>query len=65
MFEQYAEILTVEQAAEALSMGKGSVYVLLRENKLKGFRNGRTWRVPKAAVVEYIYGVSKVNERFM
>ena len=61
MLEGYADILTVEEATEALRMGYNAVYKLLRSGELKGYRNGRVWMVPKLAVQEYILGRSKLK----
>lgn len=54
MFEEYADILTAEEACEALRIGYNALYELLNSGKLKGFRNGRVWRIPKQAIQEYI-----------
>ena len=54
MFEEYADILTAEEACEALRIGYNALYELLNSGKLKGFRNGRVWRTPKQAVREYV-----------
>ncbi len=54
MFDEYPEILTVEEACELLRMGYNALYELLNSGKLKAFRNGRHWRIPKTAVKEYI-----------
>jgi len=56
MLDGYDEILTIEEVSEILKMGRGSIYVLLQKGKLKGLRNGRTWRIPKLAVQEFILG---------
>ena len=58
MFESYDDILTVEEACEALKIG---MYELLNTGKLRGYRNGRVWRIPKAALVEYIQHSSKLK----
>ena len=58
MFENYDDILTVE---EALRIGYNSMYELLNTGKLKGYRNGRVWRIPKAALVEYVRDKAKMN----
>lgn len=50
MFEDYPDILSPEEAAEALRIGENAIYELLNEGKLKAYKNGRTWRVPKEAV---------------
>ena len=54
MLEEYADILTAEEACEALRIGYNAMYDLLTSGKLKGYRNGRVWRIPKVAVQEYI-----------
>ncbi len=58
LFPDYPEILSVEEACEILRCGRNSLYTLLSSdnegNHLKGYRNGRIWKIPKAAVEEYI-----------
>lgn len=57
MFENYDDILNVEEACEALKI----IYGLLNTGKLRGYRNGRVWRIPKASLVEYIQSSSKLK----
>lgn len=54
MFEHYPDILTVEDVCEALRMGYNAVYDLLNEGKLKAYKNGRIWRIPRESLKEYI-----------
>lgn len=54
MFEQYPDILTVEEVCEALRMGFNAVYDLLNEGKLKAYKNGRVWRITKQALIQYV-----------
>ena len=54
MFEEYSDVLTVEEACEALHIGYNAIYDLLGSGKLKGYRNGRVWRIPKESVKQYI-----------
>lgn len=61
MFGEYPDILTAEEACEALRMGYNALYSLLSSGKLKGYRNGRTWRIPKEALKEYILENSKIK----
>ena len=61
MLEEYADILTTEEACEALRIGYNAIYELLNNGKLKGYRNGRVWRIPKAAIQEYILTRSKLK----
>lgn len=61
MLEQYQDILSVYDAAEALCIGKNRVYELLENKELKGFRIGRVWKIPKEALKEYILSQSNLS----
>ena len=54
MFEQYPDILSVEEACEALRVGYNAMYELLNSGKVKAFKNGRVWKIPKVSLQEYI-----------
>lgn len=54
MFEEYGDVLTAEEACEALRIGYNALYDLLNSGKLKGYRNDRVWRIPRLALQEYI-----------
>ena len=54
MFEEYGDVLTAEEACEALRIGFNALYDLLNSGKLKGYRNGRVWRIPRLALQNYI-----------
>ncbi len=61
MLEQYQDIMTIFDVAEALCIGKNRVYELLGRNELKGFRIGRIWKIPKEALKEYILSQSNLS----
>lgn len=61
MFTDYDEILTVEEVAELLYIGKNTAYALLNSGELRAFRIGRTWRIPKKFLADYI--VKKAREQ--
>ena len=54
MLETYDDILTVDEAMEVLKIGKNALYELLHSGKLKGYRNGWVWRIPRVAIENYI-----------
>ncbi len=54
MFEQYNDIITLDEMAEMLGIGRNHAYQLLKNNQVKSFKNGRSWKIPKLAVIEYI-----------
>ena len=61
MLSEYPDILTTDEACEALRIGYNALYDLLQSGKLKAYRNGRLWRIPKKSVIEYILELSKLN----
>lgn len=61
MFEEYGDVLTAEEACEALRIGFNALYDLLNSGKLKGYRNGRVWRIPRLALQEYILEQAKLQ----
>lgn len=54
-------LMTVAELAEYLGIGKNRAYELLRAGNIKGFRIGCTWKVSKAAVLQYIKEQSGIN----
>lgn len=64
MLDQYQDILSVYDASEALCIGKNRVYELLKDGVLKGFRIGKVWKIPKAALQEYIVTQSNLSMTF-
>ena len=61
MLNEYPEILTTEEACEVLRVGYNALYGLLQSGKLKAYRNGRLWRIPKKSVIEYILEQAKLK----
>ena len=55
MFREYPDVLTPQQVQEMLGVGQRMAYQLLREGKIQNVRMGRLYRVPKAAVIDYLY----------
>ena len=62
MFEEYPDILTVEETAEALRVGYNALYELLNEGKVKAYKNGRVWRIPKDSSKEYILDSANLSK---
>ena len=63
MFDQYGDIMGVSEIAEALFIGRNQAYKLLEEGELKAFRLGRTWKVPKKKLEEYV--LQKADNYYM
>lgn len=54
MFREYPDILTVPQVAQALGICTKAAYGLVKEKKLGAIRVGRTIKVPKFSLEEFI-----------
>lgn len=54
MFNEYNDMITVDELCEMLRIGRNKAYELLRSGKVGGFHDGRLWMIPKEAVIDYI-----------
>ncbi|OMC75062.1 DNA-binding protein [Paenibacillus odorifer] len=54
MFEQYDDILTFDQLMEVLAIGRNKAYNLLQTGEIDSLRIGRTYRVPKECIRDYV-----------
>lgn len=54
MFEEYKDVIRVEDMMEMLKVGKNRAYDLLNSGKIKAFRIGNIYKIPKKSVIEYI-----------
>lgn len=55
------ELITVEELCKLLSICRNMAYKLLEENKIKAFRIGKVWKIPRAAVDEFILTQSNLK----
>lgn len=63
MFNDYDDLLTIEDLASILAIGKNAAYSLLNTKQIKAFRIGRTWKIPKESVELYILKQSGLNKK--
>ncbi|MBO4780037.1 MAG: helix-turn-helix domain-containing protein [Selenomonadaceae bacterium] len=47
-------LMTLEELCDALMIGKNAAYRLLKEGKIKAFRIGRIWKIPRSSLAEYL-----------
>ena len=50
MFIKYPDIVNVKQLTEMLDIGITLAYRLVREGKIKAFKIGREYKIPKAKI---------------
>ena len=55
MLERTPDILTFKECQELLKVGKNTLLELLHNHDIEAFKIGSRWKIPKAAVLEYIY----------
>ena len=55
------EIWTTDEVMDYLLIGRNTLYELLWDGKIKGFKIGSCWKIPKKAVDEYIIQQSGIN----
>lgn len=48
------EIMKFEEVMEYLNIGKSTLYKLLRNDEIQSFKIGKTWKIPKQSVDEFI-----------
>ena len=61
MFNEYNDLITVEDLCEMLSIGKNAAYKILAAGELKAFRYNRVWKIPKDSIIEYIKTKSNLS----
>jgi excisionase family DNA binding protein len=54
-------LLTVEEAAEAMSLGRTLMYQLIKDRQVRSIKVGRTRRIPTAALHEYVRRLSELE----
>ncbi|WP_278607939.1 helix-turn-helix domain-containing protein [[Ruminococcus] lactaris] len=54
-YDSYNDLITINELCDILSIGKNTAYRLLNDKKIKAFRIGRTWKISRQAVTDFIY----------
>lgn len=54
IFANYPDVLTVEDLSKMLGISTKTAYKLLKEKKIKSITIGRTYKIPKIYVLEYL-----------
>ena len=47
-------LITVDELCESLMIGKNAAYKLLKEGRIKSFRIGRAWKIPRESLDDFI-----------
>lgn len=53
-FKDFPQVMTVEELAAALRIGRNAAYQLVRDKAIRAIKVGRNIRIPRAALVEFL-----------
>lgn len=56
--EELPLLLTVQEVSEVLRIGRGTAYAMVRCGKIRSIKAGKQLRVPNAAIVDLLAGLS-------
>ena len=54
MFNEYSDIVTIDELCGMLRIGRNKAYELLRNGDIKAFLCGRLWIISKQAVEDFV-----------
>jgi DNA binding domain, excisionase family len=54
LFEEYPDILTVQDVQRALQIGRSKVYRMISDGTIKYIKVGSSLRIPKSFLLEHI-----------
>lgn len=58
-FRGFPDVLTVSQISHMLNINEKQAYKLVRERKIGHFKVGRSYKIPKVAVINYLYAAAE------
>ncbi|MCC8015782.1 MAG: helix-turn-helix domain-containing protein [Eubacterium sp.] len=56
MFDSYADVVTVEEMAKMLRIGKNQTYSLVKSGTIYSIRIGKKYLIPKKNIIAYLEG---------
>lgn len=59
LFEEYPDVMTVQQVRKALGIGRTAVYRLIENHEIDCFMIGNAYKVPKTCLLEFVQRNSK------
>lgn len=62
MFDDYCDLLNLNDVCMILGIKSATAARLCREQKIRAFKVGREWRIPKIALEQYVYHESHYSK---
>lgn len=63
MYNETTDLISIEELCSILLIGRNKAYELLNNKKIKAFRIGKTWKIPRLSVDEFILLESGFNNK--
>ena len=63
MYNGTTDLISIEELCSILLNGRNKAYELLNNKKIKAFRIGKTWKIPRLSVDEFILSESGFNKK--
>lgn len=63
MFEDYPDVVSIDDIQQMLRIGRSAVYELLKNDILKSIRVGKRYIVPKKYVIDFLLSNSIHNSK--
>ena len=54
MDNENSPLITIDELCELLMIGRNAAYKLLTTGKIKSFKIGRVWKIPRDSIQSYI-----------
>ena len=61
MDNELSPLITIDELCELLMIGRNAAYKLLTSGKIKSFRIGRVWKIPRESIPTYIMEQSNLK----
>ena len=53
MFDNYPDLLNIDDACEIMQMSRNTLYKLLQSKEIKAFQINRIWKIPRKSIENY------------
>ena len=54
VLDDYSDVITVEELMDILHIGRNTAYGLVKDGVVKSVKIGRTYRIPKKCIKEFL-----------
>ena len=61
MFQNYPDVVTIEQLMQMLNIGKNKAYELIKNKRIQTVRIGKKYIIPKVAVIQFLSNRIKLS----